>query len=63
MSRHVVVVLSIAEADALSHAAGNTTEYPDAMEAIFQHPPQRKAAYRAHEKLDAAIQAARKKRP
>lgn len=53
----ITLVLTIAEARALSFAAGNTTDAPDAMEAIFSHHAERKAAYRAHAKLDAAIAA------
>lgn len=55
MARKVVVELTVAEARALSHAAGNSTDSPDAMEALFQAHVERNAAYRGHLKLDQAI--------
>jgi hypothetical protein len=55
MARIVTVRLTEAEARALSHVAGNSTSAPDAMGALFRSGAQRAAAYRGHEKLDAAL--------
>jgi hypothetical protein len=54
-AKTVTITLTLAEARALSRAAGNTTIGPDAMEAIFPTGAERHAAYRAQEKLDTAI--------
>lgn len=56
MPTPITITLSQAEARALVRAAENTTDYPDAMEAVFPHPSTRAAVERALAKLDAAIQ-------
>jgi hypothetical protein len=56
--RTVTITLTLAEAKALSHVAGNTTSDPYAMDAIFRTKTDIKSAYRAHQKLDDALRAA-----
>jgi len=51
----IMVKLTLAEARALSHAAGNTTSDPYAMEAVFRTRTEINSAYRAHQKLDDAL--------
>ena len=51
----IVFNLTMVEAVAMSRALGNSTDCPDAMEALFDTVYGRKAAYRAHTKLDRAI--------
>lgn len=52
--RPVVIRLTMAEAKALSHAVGNSTDHPDVMEALFDDETERDAALRAVEKLNAS---------
>jgi len=61
MKKTVTVALTILEARALSHAAGEATMAPDIMEALFPSIPERVAARRAQQKLDRAIWAAARK--
>lgn len=58
MARTIRLELTLAEAKALLHAAGNTTTDPDAMTSIFPHRSQRDAAWRAAGKLGEGIRAA-----
>ena len=53
-AKRVTVEMTLAEAKALWHAAGNTIDHPDAMEATFPNGSQRNAAYRGHDKLASA---------
>jgi hypothetical protein len=57
MARKVIVEFNLSEAKALSRAAGQTTDDPDAMEATFSTDVERRAAYRGNKKLDDAIRA------
>lgn len=48
---HVVLILTELEAAALDLAAGNTMDWPDAVEAVLGSGRDRAAAYRAYHKL------------
>lgn len=52
----VVLVLTRAEGHALSIAASNITDWPDALESQFSHHAAREAAQRAARKLRQALQ-------
>lgn len=54
----VLVRLSLIEAKALSHAAGNSTTDPDFLLEFYPSGRERNAALRAQRKLDDAIVAA-----
>ena len=51
----VTVCLTLTEAKAADYALGNTTESPDAMEAVFTSSARRLAAHRGQRKLTDAI--------
>lgn len=55
MSARVRLELTKAEADAMMHALGNTTEHDDAMEAVFPDAVERAACRRAERKLARGI--------
>jgi hypothetical protein len=57
-ARTVTLRLTALEAEALSRAAGNSVDHPDAMEALFSDGRERAAALRAAQKLDGAIRGA-----
>lgn len=54
----VVVVLTVRQAEDLSHAAGNSTSDPDSLGALFAEKGRRLNCLAAHAKLDDAIRAA-----
>jgi hypothetical protein len=54
----VVVVLTVRQAEALSHAAGNTTSDPESLLAVFSDKRRALNCLAAHTKLDDAIRSA-----
>lgn len=59
----IVINLTLAEARAMSWALGNSTNHPDAMESLFPTLHGRKAAWRAHAKIDEAVRYADETKP
>jgi len=57
----VTVTLTLREAKALAHAAGNVMDYSDALEAAFPDGQSRASAQRAYDRLLAAIRESSRK--
>jgi hypothetical protein len=52
--REITLRLTKAEAEALASAAGEVMLAPDLVEQMFRHPAERRVAYRAFDKFNAA---------
>jgi hypothetical protein len=55
LRQEITIALTVAEANAASHMFGNCACAPDCMEALFRDGRKRNAAWRAIEKLNAAL--------